>query len=356
MSSVREATGSDGAGLIELAGLCSMAGDLSLCVERRPDFFALNRLAGDPFRVGVVDGPSGPIGCIGVAGRVVYADGRPVPAAYVGDLKVHPDHRRRGVGQALARWADRAATDLAGGLAFGTVLAGNVATERLLATPAAGGPAMWTTVRTFSIPLLVRRRLPRTRLTVRTAEAGDLPAMAELWSRQAVRRQLAPVHDAESLRRSIESAPGLDLSEYLIALEPGGRPAGFLGLWDQHEFKQTRIDGYSRRLAAVRRVVNATAPLVGAASLPATGERLRYRTVVNPCATGPQVLRVLLGHAADRLRRAGYPFLSIGLDVRDPLTAATRGLLAQPADVTLLVRPGAIQLDDRPVHFEIATV
>lgn len=352
MTEVREATAADGAGLVELAGLCSMAGDVSLCVERRPDFFALNRLAGDPWRVGVVDGPAGPIGCIGVARRLVYADGQPVPASYVGDLKVHPDHRRAGVGRALARWADRAATAQAGGLAFGTVLAGNEATERLLA----GGPETWTTVRSYNIPLLVRRRLPRTGLTVRTAMPGDLPAMAELWSRQAVRRQLAPVYDAGSLPRWIESAPGLDLSDYLIALEPDGRPAGFLGLWDQHEFKQTRITGYSRRLAAVRRVVNATAPLVGAASLPTTGERLRYRTVVNPCASGPQVLRVLLGHAADRLRRAGYPFLSIGLDVRDPLTAAMRGLLAQPADVTLLVRPGAVQLDDRPVHFEIATV
>jgi GNAT superfamily N-acetyltransferase len=348
---IREATTADGAGLVELAGLCPMAGDVSLCVERRPDFFALNRLTGDPWRVGVVDGPAGPIGCIGVARRMVYAGGRPQPAAYVGDLKVHPDHRRRGVARALARWADRAASELAGGLAFGTVLAGNVATERLLATVAAGGPV--ATVRSYNIPLLLRRRLPRSRFTVRPATAGDLPAMAGLWTRTAVERQLAPVYDAESLSRAIESAPGLELSDYLLALEPDGAVAGFLGLWDQHEVKQTRITGYSPRLAAVRRVVNAAAPLVGAASLPATGEQLHYRTVVNPCAAGPEVLRVLLGHATDRLRREGYPFLSIGLDVRDPLTAALRGLLAQPADVTVL---GTLALDDRPVHFEIATV
>src|SRR5256885_8016187 len=43
------------AGLLALAAACPMRVELKLCVRREPDFFALNRLEGDRWDVGVVD-------------------------------------------------------------------------------------------------------------------------------------------------------------------------------------------------------------------------------------------------------------------------------------------------------------
>ena len=37
-----------------LAAACPMRGDIELCMDRSPDFFALSRLEGDRSRVGVV--------------------------------------------------------------------------------------------------------------------------------------------------------------------------------------------------------------------------------------------------------------------------------------------------------------
>lgn len=357
---VRDAGPEDNAALVELAAQCPMEGDMSLCVQRRPDFFALSRLEGDPWKVGVVDGADGPIACVGVARRRVYLDGRPAYVAYVGDLKVHPEYRRHGVARMLVRWAWSVAADMVGpdGLGLGTVLAGNTAVEKLMGSVAAGGPTATPlgTIRSHSISLLWRRRLPRTGLTVRRAGPGDVAGMADLWRRVAATRQFAPVYDAASLARWIDTAPGLCVGDYLVAHRPDGELAGFLGLWDQSGFKQMLVTGYSPRLAAVRAVLNVLAPR--ASRLPAAGGELRYRSVVNPCAADAATLRALLLHACDRLR-GDYSFFTIGLDTRDPLTRALRGLYAQPTDVTVLAGRAdgnSASLDDRPLHFEIATV
>jgi ribosomal protein S18 acetylase RimI-like enzyme len=343
---VRDARPADNEALVALAAQCPMDGDMSLCFDRHPDFFALSRLVGDPWRVGVIDGDEGPIACIGVARRFVYLDGSPAQLAYLGDLKVHPLYRRRGAGRALVRWAVAAARDMVGedDLLLATMLAGNTAVDSLRRgfTP---GVYQWATVRSHSVSLLWRRRLPQTRLTVRPAGSADVPDMVGLWRRLAVSRQFAPICE-----RFPVQAPDLD---YLLAHHPDGELAGFVGLWDQHRIKQMRVTGYSRRLAAARVTFNLAAPLARAPRLPRPGSALSYRTVVNPCAPNPETLRVLLLHACNRLR-GHYSFITIGLDVRDSLTRALVGMLAQPTDVALLVL-GGTPGGTAPVHCEIAT-
>ncbi|MDQ6805383.1 MAG: hypothetical protein M3065_10560, partial [Actinomycetota bacterium] len=116
------------------------------------------------------------------------------------------------------------------------------------------------------------------------------------------------------------------------------------------------------KLALVRSMFNTAAPLVAAAPLPPAGGALRYLTAVHVCvpASTPGVLRSLLIHAYNELRGQGYSFLTIGLDVRDPLSTALSGLFAQSTDIwacmaTLGPFTGA-DLADRPVHHEIALV
>jgi GNAT superfamily N-acetyltransferase len=346
-ATVRDARPADNPGLVELAELCPMDGHVSLCVHRRPDFFALSSLAGEPWQVGIVDGERGPAGCVGVARRHVYVDGEPTQVAYVGDLKVHPAYRRRGIGRALGGWAVAAARDLVGGdgLLLGTVLAGNTAVEGLVGEFT--GARRIATIRSYSVNLLWRRLLPRGGPEVREAAPDDEPELARLWRRHAASRQLAPVRPFRL------GTPGLD---YLVARRPGGEPVGFVGLWDQHGIKQLRVTGYSPRLAAARFAFNAIAPLARAPALPRPGGELRYRTVASVCAADPDTLRSLLRHACERLR-GRCSLLTIGLDTRDPLTRALSGLLAQPTDVAVLVRGGRpSSLDGRPLHFEIATV
>lgn len=364
---VRPATPADNAALLALSTACPMEGDVGLCVDRAPDFFALNRLEGEDFEVGVVDGPGGtPVGCIAVAERRAYLNGSATRTMYVGDLKVLPEQRGGGAADRLSEWARdwcraRGGDDVP---TLVTVLAGNRSMQRRLAG-ARGLPHLhhFATIRSHSVSLLWRRRPPRSDLRIARGSGADAEEMAALWREVAPGRQFAGVHDAESLATWISVAPGLDFSSYLLARRPDGRLAGFLALWDQESFKQLRVTSYSRRLAAFRAGFNAVGPTLGATRLPPAGGQLRNVTAVHVCVPGtaPEVLRALLVGGYNELRGRDYSFFTVGLDVKDPLTAACRGLLAQPTDVwacraTLTGEWTGPPLDDRPLHHEIALV
>jgi hypothetical protein len=86
-------------------------------------------------------------------------------------------------------------------------------------------------------------------------------------------------------------------------------------------------------------------------------------TIAHICVPGdrPDVLRSLLASAHNDLRHRGVSFMNIGLDTRDPLSAATAGFFAQPTDVNAYVTKSRFgvpseSLDDRPLHYEIALV
>ena len=370
----RRATAADNTGLLALAAACPMQADLTLCVRREPDFFALNRLQGGRWDVGVVDGgPAGVIGCIATAERLVYVNGAPAPTAYVSDLKVHPAFRGRrngtgSVADALSEYARDTvgATDCRMPTLI-TVLGGNVAMAPRLAGPR-GLPRLtpFATIRTFAVPLFVLRRLGSSLpqgLGVRPAEERDLDDMAALWRTVAPLRQLAPVLSADAFPRLSADATGLSVASYWIARHASGHLAGFVALWDQHRLKNTIVQRYSRRAALFRHAFNLAAPLVGAPRLPAPGAPLRYLSAFQVCvpANEPGVLRALLVAAARPHAGSPYAFCTIGLDVTDPLARALAGCWAHTTLVHAYVTTAAgaydgPPLDALPLHFETALV
>lgn len=366
VTGVREATGEDNDALVALAASCPMRGDITMCVDRAPDFFALVRLEGERWRVGVAEDAGTVIGCVAASERLTYVNGSATRTAYVGDLKVHPAHRGGVAADALEEYSREACRGYGGDdmLVLATVLDGNRAMERR-----AGGPRGLPTLTRFAtldvhaIPLLWRRAERVAGLRVEPARDEDLDEMGALWHRIAPTRQLAPVLGAARLRAWIDDAPGLAIDDYLVARRPDGRIAGFLALWDQYFIKQLRVLGYSTRLAVARRALNAIAPLAGTPRLPAAGHALPSLAALHCCVAGdaPEVLHALLLHAYAARRGSGYLFLTLALDRRDPLRVALRGLLAQPTAVgayatTPAGRYSGLPLDGRPLHFESSLV
>ena len=361
---IREAVPSDNEGLLALAESCVMAGDVELRIDRRPDFFALNRLEGN-WRLAVAERDGEIAGCICFSERESYVSGFPRATGYVGDLKVHPGHRDGTIADALSLYGrDRIMENLSEDTpVLITVLAGNSAMERRLSGPR-GLPEFGrvATIRVHSLSVLWKRKQPANAVLIKAATWADVDEMADLWSAVAPLRQLAPVFDAERLATWIREAPGLDISCYRLARDINGRLLGFFGLWDQRQFKQMNVVGYSSRMAAVRRVFNFLAPIVDAEPLPDAGSPLALVTAVNVCVPSDRadVLRTLIIEAHNELRHTGCSLLNIGLDVKDPLTSALNGLFAQPTDVHAYLTDGRAKLWTRPLdgpfHYEIALV
>lgn len=362
---VREATAADNAALLELTAACTMHGDIALRMDRAPDFFALSRLEGDRTRVMVATNEAGlVVGCAAASRRLAYVNGVEVASSYASDLKVHPSARGSGAADLLSCHVRDAAAELAGPDApcVLTILAGNAAMERR-ATGPRGSPVLsrFATLAVQAIPLLWERRERPAGITVRAATDADIEEMAAVWRRFAPTRQLTAALDRETLAAWIAGAPGLAVDDYLLAIDGGGRIVGFIGAWDQTAFKQMRVVGYSPRLTMVRRAFNLAAPLAGAPKLPAAGGALPAVATVHLCAPEPVVLRALLMEAYRRQRGGRFTFMTVCLDVRDPLLAATRGLLAQPTIVHAYVTSGRGRTDPGtlgglPLHYESALV
>jgi len=362
--SIRPAEDRDEAALQALARACPMAGDVTICVHREPRFLALDALLGHAWQVLVAEAAGRAVGCVAWAVRDAYVNGDVRPTGYVGDLKVHPAARRSGVGAALAL---RVRHELRGidpeMPVLLTALRGNLPVERLAFGGRYGALAVpYGTVRVHAIPLFARRPVPRVpRYAVREARADDVDELLALWAAVAPTRQFAVWRDRAGFEDQLDLAPGLDLSSYLVARGADGRIAAFLAIWDQHLLKRTTIVGYGKGMGLFRLGFNLVAPVLGAARLPAAGGVLRSLHAFNVCAGCPDALRAVVAEALRRHAGKGHAVLMVGLDVRDPLTAALRGLWSRPTDVEALVAVtgrlgGCPFLDGRPLHYETALV
>jgi ribosomal protein S18 acetylase RimI-like enzyme len=363
---VRDATPADNDQLMALAAACPMAGDMSLRIDRGPDFFALNRLEGERWQVGVamVDGKV--VGCVAASERSAFVNGIETRTGYAGDLKVHPDYRDTTIADALSHYAERAFVGLPPAApVMITVLAGNRAMERRLSGPRGVPPfRKIATIRTHSIPILwARTDVKDSGIRIESAGWRDLGPMEKLWNTIAPHRQLAPAVTTSAWAEWIRAAPGLDIESYTIARSANGEMLGFLAVWDQRSFKQLTVLGYSPRMKIARVAFNALAAVIGAERLPRRGAPLSCVTIAHICVppTRPDVLRCLVLSAYSDVRRSRCSFMNIGLDRRDPLTAGLDGLLAQPTDVnaySVTTRRGVLPelLDSRPLHYEIALV
>jgi ribosomal protein S18 acetylase RimI-like enzyme len=361
---LRDATAEDNEQLIRLAAACPMVGEIRLRIDRGPDFFALNRLEGVCWKVGVAERDGAIVGCVAISERRSFVNGRESRTGYASDLKVHPAHRDTRIADELSRFTERECADLPPAApVLITVLAGNRSMERRLSGPR-GVPQLKRigTIRTHSLPVLWRRRVADS-ITISHAGWRDLEEMAALWKRVAPLRQLAPVLTVDAMAEWIDSATGLDISSYRVARTGSGELLGFFAAWDQRSFKQLNVIGYSRRMHAARAAFNLLSPVVGGERMPGTGHALNCVTIAHICVPGdrPEVLRALLASTHNDLRRTGISFVNVGLDTRDPLSSATEGFFAQPTDVTACVttsRSGVPSepLDEAPIHYEIALV
>ncbi|WP_297693650.1 GNAT family N-acetyltransferase, partial [uncultured Eudoraea sp.] len=115
MVNYRRANFEDNKGLLELTSEAGMDGDISLRIDRHPDFFKLLELRGET-AVFVAEENDRIIGSLCVSTQDVYIDQKICPVNYIGDFKVALSARNRGIGLELtntvAKWLMEKDADL----------------------------------------------------------------------------------------------------------------------------------------------------------------------------------------------------------------------------------------------------
>ena len=316
---VRWATLEDDAALRRLCVRTPMHGPLSYCLEREPEFFALTRLQGDQGgRVAVIDAGTEIAAMAMVAPFRAWVAGAEQRCAYIGDLKVAPEHRSRGLAGRVVRFLGQALQlqDI-DRLVF-LVLAGNPATGLIDIAPGHLEVRKLRTVRNFLVPFGASMGT-RPDAVIDRAVPESIPEMIALWNREHRRRAFAPILDESLLRHWLQGSRNLD--DFRL-VHRNGRLTGFCAVWDASAIKQIRLLRLSYGMRAATGLFNVFAVLRGHPRFPRLGETLRGLYVCHVCAQSPDDLAALLADVHDQYRESGSLYFDLALDRAEPLAAA----------------------------------
>lgn len=338
MTSGARATARDAAAVFSVAGPADeaelrallratpMAGAIRLRFEREPDYFAGgNDDVGDTT---IIARQAGRVVCLGrCSRRTVYVNGVRRVAGYLGELRLLPN-TRRGLAVLRAGYAffarlEAARADGAAEFYFTSVATANRRARVVLAGGRLGLPEYQPLAELVTVAWPVPVRWARG-AGADAGEGGDTDSagtgeLTEFLDQQARRYALAMPWDAGSWERLRQQGLG---PEHFCVVRRAGRIVAAAGVWDQSEWRQTVVDGYSGVTARIRPLINGVAWLAGRPGLPAEGARLPQASVhplaVAADASAPEVAAML--HALERrAAELGVEWLVASLASEDPL-------------------------------------
>lgn len=277
MTQVRGAQASDNSDLLSLFGRCPMEADISLVVERDPDFFALGRARGEALTF-VAEWEGRLVGAISTWRHRAWIRGREGSIRFVGDLRVDPSARRRGVARGLALAIIEHLKTLPAAPFLAATGEGNSAVAPLVSAFGAAGPPL-ARFSSWQLLPIARLRIPAS-LDIGAAESRDEDELVDLLDGFHRQRDFAPVFSDGGFR-TILSSSGMQLSDYLVARR-NGRIVAAMGAWDASSIRRTRVAGmpaWMRGLSAAARGLAHIAPV---SPLPRVGAHLQFRYVRHP--------------------------------------------------------------------------
>ncbi len=268
----------DDAELRRITAATPMPGRIAVSFRREPSWFAAAVVDGY-FRqvVACRDRATGRLvgfGCRSV--RRLHVNGRPCDVGYLSSLRALPEGRNLGLVARGYAFFRRLHEDGRAAFYLSTIAEGNETALSVLTSGRAGLPSYQAVGRYHTVAVTLPRRQPRPvvlpGVTIRTARAGDLPAVLEFMATAGARRQFFPRYGPDDFLSAGGQLRGIELERLWLA-ERGGRLVGTLAGWDQHAFRQSVVHGYSGGVRWLRPLYNVVQHVRGLPGLPRLGSR-----------------------------------------------------------------------------------
>jgi hypothetical protein len=318
------ATPADDAGIRRLLRENPTRGQITISLEREPNYFADAALRGEN-KLTIVARENGCLICAGsCTTRWRFVNGKAQRIGYLGGLRLDVRHSGR---FDILRRGYRCFRELQvppADLYFTSIAADNQRARKFLERGLPGMP-LYHFLEEF-VTLLVptigpsqgeeqdtRKPGPNGSFAAEST-ADELAAFLTEHNRSC---QLAPLWSEDDLR---ELRPlGLSLDDF-CCVRRGGQLVGCGALWDQRSFKQTVIRDYAPWLAFARPLINAGARFTRRAQLPGIGETLAGAFVSHLAVppAEPNVLVEIIEELRRRASQRGIEFLTLGFAARDP--------------------------------------
>ena len=325
----RLATEQDSDVLCRLLEDSPMDGEISITLERQPNYFyAAHVQCSDPLIIVASNESSRTVGGVFAAGtRPVYVNGSLTDIRYLSDMRISPSFRKgllmpRGfkyLKQNILKKDEYAQT---------LVLTENKSALKLLTSQRANLPYYHSAgdYNCYAISTQQKINISSNSLNIRRANCHDLDAMQLFFDEEAKTKQFYPYYDFSELKQSAYYRD-IAIHDFFLAFEKD-KLAGIAGLWDQTQFKQIRVQKYSKGLSIFRPIYNLIAPWYSGIKLPKVGSIFNYLYLHSIVCrnNSPEILRTMLKAIFSELSSLDFSYVMLGLDGKDSLNGAVKNL------------------------------
>lgn len=316
---IREATEKDNQAILELSRMVPMEADLSIIVDRSPDYFYLASLQGEGHKIIVAESDGRIVGTIGFCYRRVRLFGRKVRVSYIGGVKLLRSARKSTALYRMIRRVYRELMEEGIEIGMGYFLEGNERAKRII-EKGSSFPAFHpiSTIKIFHIIPLWGKGRPEQ--DVLTPTIDDLDELGELFRRYYRKYELVEDFDREKLERILERSKDFSIDNFLLVRKKG-RIVAALTFWDQNNFKRTVVRKYGTTTKMLYYILK---PLD---VLPPEGEALRVIEIRHMVYDDEhfQAMKGLISYFL-RMIWPEYKIVKVGMDCKDPLIKAFKGV------------------------------
>ncbi|MBU0513318.1 MAG: GNAT family N-acetyltransferase [Proteobacteria bacterium] len=345
---IRQAIDEDNQALQKLQARCPQGTSLQVSTVNAPDFFARVRAYEDT-QVLVAEDGDRIVGSAAAAVRPGRVGDSVVPVGYQFQAFVDPDFRRKRLADALLDGLDQYLLDRGAVLAYCLIMVGNDPSMRLVERR---GFVRHRDLVMNVLPVYKTMK-PRAPVAVRTASAGDLPAVAALVNETWSGVQLHGPTTAEELGAVIDRTPGLSLDQFLVA-ESGGELRAVVGFWDWSAVMRVEVLAVSRQLRRLGRGLRLLGWFRPTPPMPRPGRVLRQVMVTTIGGRDPTALAGVFCELNNSMKARGVEQVFCITEPDSAVTEAMRGFFRVPQPLYLYVKgltpdaalaPGAVFID-----------
>lgn len=300
--------------LIELTAASGMAGEISLRIDRKPDFFKLVNMRGESKVFIALEGET-IIGSLCVSLQQVYVSGQIFPVQYIGDFKVAESFRNKGVGLQLCNEMANYVISMGADLAFLNISKGNSKPVSFFKNR----PNIpdFDSIGIFNIHQFIGKKRvvfhPQYKIEL-TAVTDELITFLNV---HFCKYELGTVITKEKLEGT-----------NIFTIRHKNNIIAAMCLMDTMNVKQNVVTKLSWKMRYLLKLLNAFHRISGISRMPLINEPVRmmyikYLAVNKP---GKQLVKLLINYARNIVYEKSYSFVSIGLHEKDPLNTCFSGL------------------------------
>ncbi len=260
---VRPVRPEDNKQLIKLSLSAPMLGNVGVCIDRSPDYFAYYNQFGPCHNdisipdidtekdygwvAACVEDNGEIIGVVATASKPVMYEGRVLRAVFPSDARIAPRYQSKGVLKKLIKYFSKNWISAPADVVIGYIIKGNYRAEKGFKEGASEVVTGVPVGDFHMVQLSMYRPYKNSKIKIERANENDIPEVVDILKAFYSDYHFSPVFNIDSWNRMVERTIGYSMNDFRIVRE-NGKIQALIGLWDQKQVRKVIATNFPARI------------------------------------------------------------------------------------------------------------